>query len=75
MEKGIIIAVTLNIRKMLAILDPRTLPIAMSPLSVSAEFTDTNSSGALVPIPTIVRPMMKLEILARCAIATDESTR
>ena len=36
---------------------------------------DTKSSGALVPMPTIVRPMMKLEILARCAMATDESTR
>ena len=76
--KGKIAAVTPKMRKMLAILEPNTLPIAISPLLgtlFSAEDTDTNSSGALVPMPTIVRPMIKLEIFARWAIATDESTR
>ena len=46
-------------------LDPKTLPIAMSPLLFNAEDTDTNNSGELVPMPTMVNPMMKLDILAR----------
>ena len=49
--------------------------MAMSPLPFNADDTDTNSSGELVPMPTMVKPMMKLEILARWAMATDESTR
>ena len=65
MGKGQIAAVTPRIRNTLAILEPMTLPIAMSPLSLSAEDTETNNSGALVPIPTTVRPMMKFDILAR----------
>ena len=65
MANGNIAAVTPKIRKMLAILEPMTLPMAMSPLLLSAEDTETNNSGALVPMPTMVRPMMKFEILAR----------
>ena len=75
MGNGKINAVTPRMRNTLAILEPSTLPIAMSPLSFSADDTDTNSSGELVPMPTMVKPMMKLEILARWAMATDESTR
>ena len=78
MGNGRIIAVTPRMSKTLAILEPNTLPMAISPLLgtwLSAEDTETNNSGALVPMPTIVRPIMKLEILARWAMATDESTR
>ena len=74
-ENGKIIAVTPKIRNILAILEPMTLPMAMSPLLLKALDIETNNSGALVPMPTIVRPMMKLDILARWAMATDESTR
>ena len=65
MENGKINAVTPIMRNTLAMLEPMTLPIAMSPLFVNAEDTDTNNSGELVPMPTMVNPMMKLEILAR----------
>ena len=75
MENGMIMAVAPKMSNTLAILEPSTLPIAMSPLSLSADDTEMNNSGALVPMPTMVKPMMKLEILARWAMATDESTR
>ena len=74
-ENGMIMAVTPKMSNTLAILEPITLPMAMSPLLLSADDTEMSNSGALVPMPTMVRPMMKLEILARWAMATDESTR
>ena len=74
MAKGRMVADTPRISSMLAMLLPTTLPMATSPLPLRAEEMPTNSSGDDVPIPTMVRPMMKLDILARWAIATDEST-
>ena len=64
-SKGRIMAVTPIIRNTLAMFEPSTLPMAMSPWPVRALCIETKSSGAEVPIPTMVRPMMKLEILAR----------
>ena len=75
MGNGKIRAVTPMISNTLAILEPNTLPIAMSPLPFRADDTDTNNSGALVPMPTMVNPIMKFEIFALCAMATEESTR
>ena len=75
MAKGRMAADTPRMSRMLAILLPTTLPKATSPLPLRAEEMPTNSSGADVPMPTMVRPMMKFEILARWAIATDESTK
>ena len=60
---------------MLQMLEPITLPIAMSPWPESADEMLTNSSGDDVPQPMIVKPMMKLLSFAFFAIATEESTR
>ena len=73
-ENGSITADTPKMSNMLAMLLPTTLPMATSPLPLSADKMPTNNSGEEVPMPTMVSPMMKLEIFARWAIATDEST-
>lgn len=72
---GCIIAVIPKIKSTLHIFDPTMFPIDISPSPCMAEDNDTNNSGDEVPMPTMVRPITKLEIFALCAIATDESTK
>ena len=73
--KGEIAAVKPKISRMLQMLEPTTLPSDMSPCPCKAEDTEMSISGEEVPMPTIVRPMMKFDSLARWAIATEDSTR
>lgn len=75
MSKGHIVAVRPSISSMLQMFEPTMLPRARSPAPSIAAETDTNSSGADVPIPTIVKPITKFDIFAFFASATDESTR
>ena len=72
---GDIIAVIPRIRNTLDILDPRTFPIDISVLPPSAARTDTMSSGTLVPMATIVRPIIASDIFHFLASATAPSTR
>lgn len=44
--------------KLLNILDPRMFPRAISPSPFSAATNEVDSSGRLVPIATMVRPIM-----------------
>ena len=73
--KGRMAAVMPRISRVLQIFDPITLPKAMSPLPLRADEMLMNSSGDDVPMPMMVKPMMKLLRCAFLAIATDESTR
>ncbi len=72
---GAIIAVTQRMRNILAILEPRTLPTAISVLPDTAASTETISSGTLVPIATIVSPMIASDTHHFLAIDTAPSTR
>ena len=56
-EIGATAAAAPTMSKLLKIFDPTILPKANPVLPFRAETTDVNSSGALVPIATIVRPM------------------
>ncbi len=49
------------------------LPIAISEEALSADVTDTTSSGALVIIATMVSPMRKSLMPKRLASATEPS--
>ena len=73
--KGLIMAAMPRIRKILAILLPRTLPIARSVVPRPEAMILTTSSGMEVPKATTVRPMVKSEIRMRRAKAADPSTR
>ena len=64
-----------KISNTLQILEPTTLPSDISPCPCNADDNEMRSSGDEVPIPTIVRPITNLDNLARCAIATDDSTK
>ena len=75
MVNGFIIAVIPKISNTLQILEPTTLPSVISPCPCNADDNEMRSSGDEVPIPTIVRPITNLDNLARCAIATDDSTK
>ena len=59
---------------MLTILLPTTLPMEMSVACWTADVTETQSSGALVPKATIVRPMMSGETRHLPAIPALPST-
>ena len=59
---GLIKAVSPNIKNTLKIFDPTTLPIAISGCPSMPEITLTTNSGMLVPMPTIVAPMMYSEM-------------
>ncbi len=72
---GVIIALSPSIKKILAIFDPVTFAIAISVLPCRLAVTETMSSGRLVPIATMVRPMIACEILNRLAMLTAPSTR
>ena len=72
---GAIQALIPRIKNILAILDPNTFPIAISVLPLILSSTDTTSSGILVPIATIVNPMIACEILNFFARDTEPSTR
>ena len=68
-------AVSPSMRNILAILDPRTFPIAISVLPDILAMTETMSSGILVPIATIVSPMIASERENLFARETAPSTR
>ena len=58
MVSGAISAVTPKIINVLKIFEPTTFPIAISALPWIAESMLTTISGAEVPIPTMVTPIM-----------------
>jgi hypothetical protein len=62
-------------RNILAILEPRTFPIAISVLPEIAARSDTISSGILVPIATIVSQIIASDIHHFLATDTAPSTR
>ena len=64
-----------NIKRILNMFDPITLPSAMSVLSFNALVKDTTSSGADVPKATIVNPITMGAILNRAARLDAPSTR
>lgn len=72
---GAMIAVIPRMRKILAILEPSTFPIAISVLPLTAARSETISSGILVPIATIVRPIIASDIPHFFASETAPSTR
>ena len=74
MVNGSMAAVAPRMSSVLQMLEPITLPIAMSPWLVIADDKLMNNSGDEVPMPIIVNPMTKLLRRAFFAIATVEST-
>ena len=74
MAKGRMVAVAPKMSSVLQIFDPMTLPKAISPLPLRAEEMLINNSGDEVPMPIMVKPMIKLLRCAFLAIATEEST-
>jgi len=72
---GAITAVTQSMRNTLAILEPRTFPIAIYVLPDTAASIETISSGTLVPTATIVRPIMASDTHHFLATDTAPSTR
>ena len=63
-----------KIKPRLNILEPKTLPTAISGLPSNAALIDTANSGAEVPIATIVKPITKSETPNFCASLLAEST-
>lgn len=61
--------------RMLNILDPITLPMAMQFCPFIEAVILTAASGALVPNATIVRPIISYEIFSFFAIFEDPSTK
>ena len=59
---------------MLAMLDPTTLPIAISEEPLILAITFTISSGMLVPMLTIVRPITKSDTLYFLATEAEPAT-
>jgi hypothetical protein len=55
---GLIRAVAQRIKEMLNMFDPTILPIAISEFFLYAATTEVKSSGRLVPIATIVKPII-----------------
>ncbi len=72
---GQTIAVMPTMTRTLKMLLPTTLPTARSGVFLKADMRLTKSSGAEVPIATIVRPMMNWGILRRSAMPTAPSVR
>ena len=70
---GAMKAVAPIIARILNILLPNTLPIAMSVLPFMADNTLTTNSGALLPTATIVIPMTRVEMPTRFAMAEAPS--
>ena len=64
-----------RISRILIILLPTTLPIAISPLPSNADLVDTASSGALVPKATTVIPITNAETFSLPAIPLAPSTK
>lgn len=64
-----------RIRNIFAIFEPRTLPIAISVFPEILARTETINSGILVPIATIVSPIMAWDTQDFFAIDTEPSTR
>ena len=62
MAKGLINAVMPKIKAILAILEPKTLPTAVSVLPLSAAAADTIISGAEEPIARMVMPITSGEM-------------
>ena len=58
---GMTIAVSPRTRAMFMMLEPMTLPTAISPCPLVADAIEAASSGALVPNPTTVTPITKGE--------------
>ena len=71
---GAIVADTPRIMSVFMRLDPTILPTAISVLPRRAARTDVTISGALVPMATMVRPMMDCESPAIVARSTAPST-
>ena len=67
---GVITADVPSIRKMLKILEPTTLPMAMSAFFLYAAMTDVANSGSEVPMERIVNPMILSEMPESWAIRT-----
>ena len=65
---------TPSIRKMLKMLEPRTLPIAMSVSPFRAAITEVTSSGNDVPAATMVRATMDCETPSSKAMPEAPST-
>ena len=72
---GRISDVTPRISRVLKMLEPITLPTAMSALPLIAPMKLTTISGAEVPMPTIVRPITNSLTPSLRAIDDDPSTR
>ena len=68
-------AVQPTIIKVLKMLLPITLPIAISALPFKDDTTLTVNSGADVPKATIVSPINKLDMRKRLAIEAEPSVR
>lgn len=60
--------------QVLKIIEPKAFPTAKLLAPLEIEKIDTNNSGIVVPMLTIVAPMTAVDILKRFAIATAEST-
>ncbi len=63
-----------RITKIFIILEPTTFQTAISGFHLRAAIIEVASSGALVPIATIVRPMIACESQKLLAITTAPST-
>jgi len=72
---GAIKAVAPSTRPMLAILEPTALPIANPVLPCIEAIAATKISGADVPRPTMVRPMIKGDTPKFFAIAEEPLTK
>ena len=59
---------------MLAMFEPKALPIAMPPLPRAAAVAETSSSGRLVPNPRMTTPMAKVETFSWRAREDEPST-
>ena len=70
---GVTKAAQPTINKVLKMLEPTTLPTAMSGVSFKADMKLTKNSGIDVPIATIVSPITICDICIRSAIATAPS--
>ena len=71
---GAMHALNHNMKNILAILEPSTLPIAIPEFPQILARIDTINSGILVPIATIVSPIIASEIQNFLAIDTAPST-
>ena len=72
---GIITEHTPSTMSILKVLEPMTLLTARALAPFTAEVMDTASSGALVPMATMVRPMIRAGTLNFAARAAAPSTK